>query len=198
MSDEANALCVRLQMILANDNVQRKVAEAELNEAKKSDPNKYAMLMTLIITPEFQSPLEVKSLAAVILRRNISTTSIDTGDVVDITQNINLWVRLTDETRAQVKLAILNSIRNCLGWPKGFIHKVCSLAVEIQGSMQENENDTIWQDLINLVNELIMSEQEKYVDAALQLFNGLFGYIMSHLIQYKSDLYNVLAKCLQH
>jgi hypothetical protein len=43
-----------------------------------------------------------------------------------------------------------------------------------------------------------MSEQEKYVDAALQLFNGLFGYIMSHLIQYKSDLYNVLAKCLQH
>ena len=51
--------------------------------------------------------------------------------------------------------------------------------------MQENENDTIWQDLINLVNELIMSEQEKYVDAALKLFNGLFGYIMSHLIQYK-------------
>ena len=100
--------------------------------------------------------------------------------------------------RAQVKQAVINTISNCLNFPKDLIHKVCSLAVEIQGSMQENENDTIWQELINLVNQLVQADQEKYVDAALQIFNGLFGYIMSHLIKYKNDLSAVLSKCLQH
>jgi len=72
------------------------------------------------------------------------------------------------------------------------------LAVEIQGAMQEHENDTIWQELLNLLFTFIQSELDTKVDAALQVFNGLFSYIMSHLVNYKNDLKAILQKTLNH
>ena len=36
------------------------------------------------------------------------------------------------------------------------------------------------------------------VDAALQVFNGLFSYIMDHLVNYKTDLKAILLKTLGH
>jgi hypothetical protein len=35
--------------------------------------------------------MEVRSLAAVILRRNISASDVDSGDVEDVANNDNLW-----------------------------------------------------------------------------------------------------------
>ena len=72
------------------------------------------------------------------------------------------------------------------------------MAVEIQGAMQEHENDTIWQELLNLLFTFIQSEIDTKVDAALQVFNGLFSYIMSHLVNYKNDLEAILQKTLNH
>lgn len=64
--------------------------------------------------------------------------------------------------------------------------------------MQEHENDTIWQELLNLLFTFIQSELDTKVDAALQVFNGLFSYIMSHLVNYKNDLKAILQKTLNH
>jgi importin-5 len=36
------------------------------------------------------------------------------------------------------------------------------------------------------------------VDAALQIFNGLFSYLMDHLVKFKTDLMGIFAKTLQH
>jgi hypothetical protein len=49
-----------------------------------------------------------------------------------------------------------------------------------------------------LVNEFITTGVEKKIDAALQIFNGLFSFIMDHLIKFKSDLANTFGKLLQH
>ena len=70
-----------LQVILANDNVARKQAEEQLSAAKSTQTDKYACLLTMVISPESNYNLEVKSLAAVILRRNISTSAVDSQDV---------------------------------------------------------------------------------------------------------------------
>jgi hypothetical protein len=188
-----------LNTIMANDNEQRKAAENSLNEVKKNDPNRYAQLMVCLMHPQYQaaSP-EVKSLASVILRRNISISAIDSADVSDAANNANIWQRLTDECRNGVKAQLLEAIRGSTEWPKHLTHKICSLAVEVQGAMQEHEDNSIWQELIMLVNELITTEQDKMVDAALQIFNGLFSYIMDHLIKFKDDLARTLGKTLQH
>jgi len=45
---------------------------------------------------------------------------------------------------------------------------------------------------------MINSEHQDKVDAALQIFNGLFSYIMDHLVQYKDDLRVIFEKTLQH
>lgn len=188
-----------LTTILANDNELRKNAENSLNEVKKNDPNRYAQLMVYVMHPQYQGANpEVKSLASVILRRNISTSAVDVADVADAANNANLWQRLSNECRAQMKTHLLEALRGCTEWPKHLTHKVCSLAVEIQGAMQEHEDESIWQELIMLVNEFISTEQDKKVDAALQIFNGLFSYIMDHLIKYKDDLARTLGKTLQH
>ena len=42
----------------------------------------------------------------------------------------------------------------------------------------------------------VSSEVEFKVDTALQIFNGLFAYIMEHLVNYKNDLLGIFQKTL--
>lgn len=80
---------------------------------------------------------------------------------------------------------------------KPVMHKVCNLIIEIQGTIYD-ENETIWQDLMNLLFTFVNSEVDYQVDAALQIFNGLFSYIMEYLVKFKADLLAIFTKTLQH
>jgi len=142
--------------------------------------------------------MEIRSLAAVILRRNISSSDVDVADVEDVANNDNLWQRLSDESRNQIKVELLNTLSNTAEWPKNVIHKVCSLAVVVQGEMQEHEDKGIWNELITLVNTLIQSGVDSNIDSALQIFDGLFGYIMDYMIQFKDDLIKTFINTLRH
>jgi hypothetical protein len=64
--------------------------------------------------------------------------------------------------------------------------------------MQEHEDNQIWQELLNVLFSFISTEMDTKVDAALQVFNGLFSYIMDHLVNYKDDLKGILQKTLNH
>ena len=99
-----------LQEVLGNDNNVRKGAEEKLNQAKNSDANKYAGCLSSIINPTNGVPDDVRSIAAVILRRNISVTSVDTSDAVNKENNINLWFRITDDARNFVKSQVLEAL----------------------------------------------------------------------------------------
>lgn len=75
------------------------------------------------------------------------------------------------------------------------IHKICNLLIEIGGTMYEKQ-EIIWQDLLNLIFQFVNSDVDIKVDAALQIFNGLFSYIMDYLVKYKNDLYDIFSKTL--
>ena len=77
------------------------------------------------------------------------------------------------------------------------IHKICNLLIEIGGTIYEQEN-FVWQELLNLLFEFVISDQDLKVDAALQIFNGLFSYLMDHLLKFKNDLMGIFAKTLAH
>ena len=64
--------------------------------------------------------------------------------------------------------------------------------------MYEHENEAIWQELLNLVFEFVNSDNVLFVDSALQIFNGLFSYIIDHLNKFKSDLLGIFRKTLNH
>lgn len=64
--------------------------------------------------------------------------------------------------------------------------------------MQEHEDNQIWQELLYVLFSFISTEMDTKVDAALQVFNGLFSYIMDHLVNYKDDLKAILQKTLNH
>ena len=80
---------------------------------------------------------------------------------------------------------------------KQIIHKVCNLVIEVGGTMYEIE-EIVWQDLLNILFAFVNSESEIQIDAALQVFNGLFSYLMDHLVKYKSDLMGIFSKTLNH
>jgi hypothetical protein len=100
-----------LQQILQNDNETRKAAEAKLNQAKSMSADDYALTLCAVIHPATnQFGLDVKSLAAVVLRRNISIQEVDSQDVSNATNNHNLWQRLSDQGRSNVQVAILETL----------------------------------------------------------------------------------------
>ena len=144
--EELNEVAGILSQILANDNTTRKGAEEKLSNAKLASPDKYCLLLCSMFHPSsHQVQLEVKQLASVILRRNISIESIDTQDLNNLSNNDNLWQRLSDEARAQTQTLVLETLNGIdTGFPTSFIHKICQLAVEIQGAMQEHQDKFIW------------------------------------------------------
>jgi hypothetical protein len=99
--------------------------------------NFYWYLLTLIA----DVGIDVKSLAAVILRRNISSSSNDSQDVNNATNNTNLWTRLTPETKAYLKVELLKTID--MTQDKVIVHKICNLIIEVGGTIYEKENE-VW------------------------------------------------------
>jgi len=71
-----------------------------------------------------------------------------------------LWKRLSDPCRDQVKQILLQTIMSANATNKVYMHKVCNVAVEIQGAMVDEQDDCIWQDLLNLLFQFIQGENE--------------------------------------
>ena len=102
--DDFNGIAAILNQILSPENTQRQAAEAQLNLAKRDETDKYACLLSAVLHPaQTMISLEAKSLAAVILRRNISIEANDAGDLADQENNANLWLRLSEGARISVK-----------------------------------------------------------------------------------------------
>ena len=140
-----------LSEILQNDNTMRKAAEDKLNAAKRSDPDRYACYLVSVLSPECPFGIDVKSLAAVILRRNISIQAVDVSDMQDQTNNQNLYQRLSDSARDYIQNATIATLQSLGEGDRQYRHKVCNLAVEIQGAMYEHTDSNIWQNLLNLI-----------------------------------------------
>lgn len=134
-----------LQQILQNDNQTRKEAEGKLNTAKSQSADQYAVTLCAVIHPSTtQFALDVKSLAAVIIRRNISIQEVDSQDVSNASNNSNLWQRLSDNGRQAVQAMVIETLNQDNCQSKQFTHKVCNLSVEIQGAMNEHQDNNIW------------------------------------------------------
>jgi hypothetical protein len=69
--------------------------------------------------------------------------------------------------------------------------------IEVQGTLYDQE-EHIWQELLNLIFIFVNSDQDIKVDAALTIFNGLFSYLMDHLVKFKADLIAIFQKTLNH
>lgn len=183
-----------LTEILNNDNNIRKQGEEKLLAIKNQEPDKYACyLVAILALPTYSA--DVKCLAAVILRRNISYTAHDSQDIANQDNNANLWKRISPDAQNYVKqelLKVLSAITD-----KTVVHKLCNLLIEVGGTIYDQEN-FVWQDLLNLLFVFVNSEEDIKVDAALQIFNGLFSYLMDHLVKFKGDLIGIFRKTLQH
>ena len=177
----------QLEIVLQQDNVARKEAEKHLSKIKDEEPEKYACYLTAVIL-EPNASQQIKALASVILRRSIGTNLTD--------KKITLWEALGAQAREYLKTNLLANIRTIT--VKDGIHKMSNLLVEIAGAMYEHENDLVWQELLNLVFEFVNSDNDLFVDSSLQIFNGLFSYIIDHLNKFKNDLLGIFRKTLNH
>lgn len=171
--------------MLGQDNAARKDAEEHLKKIRDGEPDKYGVYLTSVMMDQ-GCGADIKSLAAVILRRSICSA----------VHEKTLWESLTPDAREFMKSNLLVFVRSIQ--TKDLIHKTSNLLVEVAGAMHSYENEAIWQDLLNLVFEFVNSDNNLYVDSALQIFNGLFSYIIDHLNKYKTDLIGIFRKTLTH
>jgi len=176
----------QLQVVLGQDNEARKAAEEHLKKIKEGEPDKYACYLTSILQSG-EAPLDIKALAAVILRRGLQSMLVE--------QKKTLWEALTAPAKEFVRSHLLLAVKEIK--TKDLMHKLSNLLVEVAGSMYE-ENEEVWQDLLNLVFLFVNAEDVLQVDAALQIFNGLFSYLIDHLIKFKADLIGIFRKTLNH
>ena len=129
----------QLQVILGNDNEARKAAEENIKKIRESEPDKYvSYLWTLCCDPAVE--MQIKTLSAVILRRTLISYNEQS--------KMQLWEMLKPETKGYLKSQLLETVKAVDN--RDYVHKVSNLLVEIQGAMFE-ENEEIWQDLLNLV-----------------------------------------------
>ena len=74
---------------------------------------------------------------------------------------------MSEAAREGVKTSILETLQSVDATNKTMIHKVCNVAVEVQGAMVEEQDTCIWQELLNLVFTFISGEVEAQIDTAL-------------------------------
>lgn len=178
----------QLQIVLGQDNVARKTAEQHIQKIKSGEPDKYSCYLTAVIV-DASVGQDIKSLSAVILRRSLmQLLSKEASD-----DKRSLWEAMTPQAREYLRSNVLTYLRANIaaGLPKDLVHKICNLLVEVAGCMYELENSSVWQDLLNLVFEFVNSDQDLNVDASLQIFNGLFSYIIDHLNNHQEDLFGI-------
>ena len=124
---------------MGNDNEARKAAEENIKKIRESEPDKYvSYLSTLCCDPAVE--MQIKTLSAVILRRTLISYNEQS--------KMQLWEMLKPETKGYLKSQLLETVKAVDN--RDYVHKVSNLLVEIQGAMFE-ENEEIWQDLLNLV-----------------------------------------------
>lgn len=174
--EEVKFVISQLQTVLGQDNDARKGAEAALAKIREGEPDKYAGYLTAVIM-EAEAPADIKALASVILRRGLTTALPNKKET--------LWEALTPGAKDFLKTNLLSTIRSAT--TKDLMHKLSNLLVEVQGGMHD-QNQEVWQELLGLCFEFVKGGNDTQVDAALQIFNGLFSYIIDHFNKYQSDL----------
>lgn len=87
-------------------------------------------------------PVELRSLALVIFRRNISSIINDEKEIAE-TQCI--WKLIRPESRQAIQQSTLNLVQNMN--EKILMHKVCNFAVEVAGTLNDVESQ-VWNDLL--------------------------------------------------
>lgn len=140
-----------LQQVLGQDNDARKQAENNLNSLKQSNADKYAIYLIEIIKSN-ETTEEIRSLAAVILRRNISSTAIDSQDLENAENNANLWKRLSVDSQNKLTSDALEILKQQMS--RNLIQKISNLVIEIGGTIYEVSNAP-WTDLMKLLYEFV-------------------------------------------
>jgi hypothetical protein len=74
--EEVKSIITQLQLVLGNDNDQRKSAEKHIEQIKVGEPDKYASYLTVIICQP-DCPEDIKTLCAVLLRRSVNSVVAD-------------------------------------------------------------------------------------------------------------------------
>jgi hypothetical protein len=51
---------------------------------------------------------------------------------------------------------------------------------------------------MTLIFQFVSQVEVSKIDSALQIFNGLFSYMLDYMVKYKNDLLEIFAKTLCH
>ncbi len=78
---------------------------------------------------------------------------------------------------------------------RNLLKKICNVAIEVAGSLKDIE-DVVWQEIFKLIFAFLQTGDPVKTEAALNTLQGLFQYLIDHIVKFKSDLLEIFKGTL--
>uniref|UniRef100_A0A667Z6G0 Karyopherin (importin) beta 3 n=1 Tax=Myripristis murdjan TaxID=586833 RepID=A0A667Z6G0_9TELE len=165
--------------LMSPDNTARKQAEETYDTIP--GPNKITFLLQAI--RDASATEEVKQMAAVLLRRLLSSSFEE------------IYPGLTLEMQTAIKTELLTSIQQETS--PNIRKKVCDIAAELSRNLIDDDGNNQWPELLKFLFDSVNSQNVGLREAALHIFwnfPGIFGNQQQH---YMEVIKRMLVQCMQ-
>ncbi|XP_068165372.1 importin-5 isoform X2 [Antennarius striatus] len=170
---------VLLGNLMSPDNAVRKQSE----EAYDTIPGQNKITFLLQAVRDASAAEEVKQMAAVLLRRLLSSSFEE------------IYPGLTLEMQAAIKTDLLTIIQQEAS--PNIRRKVCDIAAELSRNLIDDDGNNQWPELLKFLFESVNSDNVNLREAALHIFwnfPGIFGNQQQHYIEV---IKMMLVQCMQ-
>lgn len=173
--------------LLTPNNEARKLAEVKLAEIRDGSPEKYALGMCQVFADE-DFDEGARSLGLVLFRRGVTS---------DTDISINVWRKLSQEAKEQVKnatLQLLKTIRSPV-----LTKQIADLASELAETIFVVDKAGIWDDVLNLAYEMVSANVDPLsTRTGLNIYNYLFAHMSNELSKYNDKFVTIFQASLDH
>jgi hypothetical protein len=149
--------------LLTPNNEERRAAEVKLDQVRSNDPNKYSLGMLQAIADEALRE-DARALGFVLFRGGITA---------DPESPKNVWGRISNDTKEQVKSAVLNLLKSIK--ENTLAKQIADLASEVSEVVYIDTKE-LWTDLLELAFQFVSCDSALEIRTGLNIYNFLFAH----------------------
>lgn len=171
--------------LLTPNNEERRAAEVKLDQVRSNDPNKYSLGMLQAIADEALRE-DARALGFVLFRGGITA---------DPESPKNVWGRISNDTKEQVKSAVLNLLKSIK--ENTLAKQIADLASEVSEVVYIDTKE-LWTDLLELAFQFVSCDSALEIRTGLNIYNFLFAHQSNELSTYNDKFVEIFKVALEH
>lgn len=176
-----------ISQLMSSANELRSQAEALFNLCRERHPDALALKLAQVL--HSSQSLEIRAMAAVLLRKQVTSSSGGDSDE----SSSYIWARLTPVTQSSIKSLLLSVVQR--EETKSIAKKLCDTVSELASNLLP---DGAWPELLPFMFQAVTSDSPRLQESALLIFSQLAQYIGDILLPHLPTLHTVFLNSLSH